>query len=61
MQIGDNSKLININRTWQRIYDLKSLSNRLYPIQLLCDTQIYNNRRRIILSSIVQVDDLMIF
>ncbi|CAF4930234.1 unnamed protein product, partial [Rotaria sp. Silwood1] len=55
VQNDNNIKLININRTWQRIYDLQLSTASLFPIQLLCDTQIHNNCRRIILSSVVKV------
>ncbi len=48
-------KLISINRTWQRIYNLQSSIHPSYPIQILCDTQIHHNQRRVILSSIVKV------
>ncbi|CAF4608864.1 unnamed protein product [Rotaria sp. Silwood1] len=54
VQNDNNIKLININRTWQRIYDLQLSAASLFPIQLLCDTQIHNNCRRIILSSVVK-------
>ncbi|CAF5219193.1 unnamed protein product [Rotaria magnacalcarata] len=55
VQIDNNVKLISINRTWQRIYDLKPSMYLHFPIQLLYDTQIDQNRRRVILSSIVKV------
>ncbi|CAF1073014.1 unnamed protein product [Rotaria sordida] len=55
IQFDDHIKLININRTWQRIYDLKPSFILFFPIQLLCDTQIHNNCRRIILSSIIKI------
>ncbi|CAF1256037.1 unnamed protein product [Rotaria sordida] len=55
VQFDDHIKLININRTWQRIYDLKPSFIPFFPIQLLCDTQIHNNCRRIILSSIIKI------
>jgi len=52
-------KLISINRTWQRIYNLQSSFHPSHPIQILCDTQIHNNRRHVILSSIVKVCNLI--
>ncbi|CAF3896761.1 unnamed protein product, partial [Rotaria magnacalcarata] len=55
VQIDNNVKLISINRTWQRIYDLKPSMYLHFPIQLLYDTQIDQNRRRVILSSIVKI------
>ena len=51
LQMNETSKLISINRTWQRVYNLKSSSG----IQILCDTQIHHHQRRVILSSIVKV------
>ncbi len=48
-------KTISINRTWQRIYDIAPTSNANWPIQMLCDAQIRNDRRLIILSSIVKI------
>ncbi|CAF4497379.1 unnamed protein product [Rotaria socialis] len=55
VQIDNNVKLISINRTWQRIYDIKPSTHLNFPIQLLCDTQIDQNRRRVTLSSIVKI------
>lgn len=46
---------MSINRTWQRIYDLGASSNPNWPIQMLCDAQIRNDRRFVILSSIVKI------
>ncbi|CAF4656530.1 unnamed protein product [Rotaria sp. Silwood1] len=55
VQIGDVKKTVSINRTLQRIYTLHGLSNIQLPIQMLCNTQIENDRRRVILSSIVRI------
>jgi hypothetical protein len=46
---------VSINRTWQRVYDLGPSSNPNWPMQMLCDAQITNERRLIILSSIVKI------
>lgn len=48
-------KTISINRTWKRIYDLGPSANPHWPIRLLSDTQTRNDRRRVILSSIVKI------
>ncbi len=46
---------MNISRTWKRVYELGQSQYPNWPIQMLCDAQIKNDRRRIILSSIVRV------
>jgi len=46
---------VNISRTWKRVYELGQSQYPNWPIQMLCDAQIKNDRRRIILSSIVRV------
>ncbi len=48
-------KTVSINRAWQRVYDLGPSLNPNWPIQMLCDAQIRNDRRLIILSSIVKI------
>ncbi|UJR35157.1 hypothetical protein I4U23_027926 [Adineta vaga] len=55
VKIGDVIKTVSINRTWKRVYDLGPSANPDWPIQMLCDTQVRNDRRRVILSSIVKV------
>lgn len=47
--------MVNINRTLVRIYKLHDTSNPQWPAQMLCNAEIKNDRRRIILSSIVRV------
>ncbi|UJR10669.1 hypothetical protein I4U23_014864 [Adineta vaga] len=51
----DITKRVSINRTWKRVYDLASSLNPDWPIQILCDAQVENDRRRITLSSIVRI------
>ncbi|CAF4190264.1 unnamed protein product [Rotaria sp. Silwood2] len=55
VQIGDVKKTVSINRTLQRTYTLHGSSNIKLPVQMLCNAQIENDRRRVILSSIVRV------
>ncbi|CAF0751812.1 unnamed protein product [Rotaria sordida] len=55
VQIGDVIKTVSISRTWQRVYNLGQSSNPNWPIEMLCDTQIRNDRRHVILSSIIKV------
>jgi hypothetical protein len=55
VKIGDTVKTVSINRTWQRVYELAPSSNSQWPIQMLCDAKIENDRRSIILSSIARV------
>ena len=54
-QIGDVIKTVSINRTWKRVYELGPSSNPNWPIQMLCDPQIRNERRHVVLSSIVKI------
>lgn len=49
------TKTIIVSGTRKRVYDIARTSSPEWPIQMLCDTQIKNNRRRIILSSIIRV------
>ena len=51
IQIDNMRKLISINRTGQRVYEL----SKSPPMKILCDSQVRHNRRRVILSSIVKV------
>ncbi|CAF1105334.1 unnamed protein product [Rotaria sp. Silwood1] len=53
--IANQVKTIDINQTWRRIFDLGPSSIPNWPIQLLCDSQLYNDRRRIVLSSIIKI------
>ena len=48
-------KTVSINRTWKRVYEIAPSANPNWPIQLLCDAQIHNDRRRVVLSSIVKI------
>jgi hypothetical protein len=50
-------KTVSINRICQRVYDLRSSSNLNCPMQMLCDAQIRNGHRLIILRSIVKVSN----
>ena len=49
------SNNIHINETCERVYQLGPSSIPNWPIEILCDSQIWNYRRRIILSSIVKI------
>ncbi|CAF1188849.1 unnamed protein product [Rotaria magnacalcarata] len=51
----DVVKTVSISRTWKRVYELGQSLNSNWPIQMLCDAQIQNERRRIILSSVVRI------
>ncbi|CAF2841774.1 unnamed protein product [Rotaria sp. Silwood2] len=53
--ITNQVKTLDINQTWRRIFDLGPSPIPDWPIQLLCDSQIYNDRRRIVLSSIIKI------
>ncbi|CAF4149952.1 unnamed protein product, partial [Adineta steineri] len=55
VKIGDVTKTVTINRTWKRVYELGPSPNPNWPVQMLCDTQVRNDRRCVILSSIVKV------
>ncbi|CAF3939022.1 unnamed protein product [Rotaria sp. Silwood2] len=55
VKIGDVVKTVSTSRTWKRVYELGPSLNARWPIQMLCDAQIKNERRRIILSSVVRV------
>ena len=48
---------MDINQTWRRVYELSSSPIPSWPIQLLCDSHIYQERRRVILSSIIKVSN----
>ena len=54
-QVGDVTKAVNISRTWKRVYELGRSPYQSWPIQMLCDAHVKNDRRRITLSSIVRV------
>lgn len=49
------TKTISISRTGRRFYEISASKDPNWPIQLLCDAQIKNNRRRIVLSSIIRL------
>lgn len=53
--MGNITKTIDISRTGKRYYDIDGTQGAKWPIQLLCDAQIKNNRRRIVLSSIIRL------
>ncbi|CAF1542330.1 unnamed protein product [Adineta steineri] len=55
IKIGDVVETVTINRTWKRVYELGPSPNPNWPVQMLCDTQLRNDRRCVILSSIVKV------
>ncbi|CAF1260195.1 unnamed protein product [Adineta steineri] len=55
VKIGDVVKTVTINRTWKRVYELGPSPNPNWSVQMLCDTQLRNDRRCVILSSIVKV------
>ncbi|CAF3899768.1 unnamed protein product, partial [Rotaria magnacalcarata] len=55
VKIQDAVKTVSISRTVKRVYDLGQSFNPNWPIQMLCDTQMQNERRRITLSSIVRI------
>lgn len=44
-----------MNGTRKRVYEIARANDPAWPIQMLCDAQIKNNRRRIVLSSIIRV------
>lgn len=46
---------MSISRTWKRVYDLGPSPNPNWPIRMLCDAQIRNDRRIVVLSSIVKI------
>jgi hypothetical protein len=47
--------IVDINQTWRRVYELRSSSIPSWPIQLLCDSNIYQDKRGVVVSSIVKV------
>ncbi|CAF3740023.1 unnamed protein product, partial [Rotaria sordida] len=55
VKIGDEVKTVDINQTWRRVFDFGPSSIPNWPVQLLCDSQLHNFRRRIVLSSIIKV------
>lgn len=56
-QIGKNRVQVDINQTWRRVYELESSPIPSWPIQLLCDSQISQERRKVVLSSIIKVSN----
>ena len=54
-RIAEQTKTVSINRTWERVFELGPSANPNWPVQLLCDTQVRNDRRRVILSSIIRI------
>ena len=54
-KIAEQTKTVSINRTWERVFDLGPSANPNWPVQLLCDTQVRNDRRCVILSSIIRI------
>ncbi|CAF4508473.1 unnamed protein product, partial [Rotaria socialis] len=55
VKIGNVTKTVSLNRSWKRVYDLGPSRNADWPIQMLCDAQIRNDRRHVILGSIVKI------
>ncbi|CAF1398617.1 unnamed protein product [Adineta ricciae] len=60
VEIEGKTIQIDINQTWRRVYEIDASSMPNWPIQLLCDSQIHEDRRRIVLSSIIKVTNLTI-
>ena len=44
-----------MNGTRKRVYEIGRTNDPHWPLQMLCDAQIKNNRRHIVLSSIIRV------
>ncbi|CAF1173038.1 unnamed protein product [Adineta ricciae] len=57
VKFGEIDVLVDINQTWRRVYDYSESLVPSWPIQLLCDSQIYEERRRIVLSSIIKISN----
>ncbi len=55
IKIGEKVFKTDINQTWRRVYQLSPSSIPNWPIEMLCNSQIHDNRRQIILSSIIKV------
>ncbi|CAF4198469.1 unnamed protein product, partial [Rotaria sordida] len=55
VKIGDEVKIVDVNQTWRRVFDFGPSRIPNWPVQLLCDSQLYNFRRRIVLSSIIKI------
>ncbi|CAF1436337.1 unnamed protein product [Didymodactylos carnosus] len=55
VKIDNQMKAVDINQTWRRVFELGPSPIADWPIQLLCDSQLYNDRRRIVLSSIIKI------
>ena len=48
-------KTVSIHRTWKRVFNLTPTADHDFPVQILCDTQTQNDRRQVVLSSIVRI------
>ncbi|CAF3870792.1 unnamed protein product [Adineta steineri] len=55
IKMSNLEKTVDINQTWRRIFDIGPSPITDWPIQLLCDSHLYKDRRRIVLSSIIKV------
>jgi hypothetical protein len=55
VQIKERKVTVDINQTWRRVYELSDSQNPQWPVQLLVDSHIHSERRRVILSSIIRV------
>lgn len=53
--MGKLVKTISINRAWRRVYDLGPSRNPKWPIKMLCDGRLQNDRRLFVLSSIIKI------
>lgn len=55
VEIQERKVIVDINQTWRRVYELFNSQNPQWPVQLLVDSHIHSERRRVILSSIIRV------
>ena len=58
-QINERKVTVDINQTWRRVYELSDSQNPQWPVQLLVDSHIHKERRRVILSSIIRVNEIV--
>ncbi|CAF1065734.1 unnamed protein product [Adineta steineri] len=57
VHISEKDLIIDINQTWRRVYEISDSLIPNWPIQILCDSHLYEERRRVILSSIIKVSN----
>ncbi|CAF3768117.1 unnamed protein product [Adineta steineri] len=55
VKIGEQLIKLDINQTWRRVFEIRASPIPNWPIQMLCNSHIYEDRRRIILSSIIKI------